>query len=165
MLLNAEFTTCELLKPDSKERIKTYIRVVVFRTKRGRFSFSRGKAAQVHRLREGVLAELEPDHPLEEAHGVQAVRVRPLRKGLPEEGRPEEAQGDAAHRTEADGDHLVRGAVPAAPLSYRRRRQGGRGQHPVHPVPRTAVRIEAVTISVMRDGSFLQFVTFRAIVF
>lgn len=47
-------------------------------------------------VRKGVQPELELDNALEEAHRIQAVRMRAVPQGVPAEGRPAETQGDAA---------------------------------------------------------------------
>ena len=48
----------------------------------------RGEAAQVHRLQQSVQPIIEPDYAHAQTHGVQALRLRPVRKGLPAQGRP-----------------------------------------------------------------------------
>ena len=48
----------------------------------------RGEAAQVHRLQQGVQPIIEPDHAHAQAHRLQALRLRPLREGLPAQGGP-----------------------------------------------------------------------------
>lgn len=52
---------------------------------------------------ESLQPELQPDHTQQETHRIQAVRLRPLRQGLPEESGPEEAQRDAT-RTQMKRD-------------------------------------------------------------
>lgn len=47
-------------------------------------------------VREGLQPEFQLDHTQQEAHGLQAVWLRPVREGLPEESGPKETQGDAA---------------------------------------------------------------------
>jgi len=47
-------------------------------------------------VRQVVQPELQPHHAQPEAHGIQALRLRPVRQRLPEESGPEEAQRDAA---------------------------------------------------------------------
>ena len=48
----------------------------------------RRKAPQVHSVRQGLLAVLQPHHPQPEAHGLQALLLRPVWQGFPEEGGP-----------------------------------------------------------------------------
>ena len=59
-------------------------------------SCRRWEAAQVPGVREGLQPELQPHHAQQETHGLQTVRLWPLRERLPEESGPAEAQGDAA---------------------------------------------------------------------
>jgi hypothetical protein len=47
---------------------------------------SRREAAQVYRVRQGVLTEQQPHHAHSEAHRLQALLLRPLRPGLPAQG-------------------------------------------------------------------------------
>lgn len=54
---------------------------------------------------EGFQPIVQPHHSHEEAHGVQALLVRALREGFPEEGRLEEAQGVAASHNTARSAH------------------------------------------------------------
>lgn len=49
-------------------------------------------------MRQGILAEQQPDHALEEAHRLQAIRLRALRSSFSTEGRSEEAPRDPARR-------------------------------------------------------------------
>lgn len=57
----------------------------------------RGEAAQVPGVREGLQSILQPDHAQPQAHGLQALRLRPVRPSLPAQGRLAAAQGDPAH--------------------------------------------------------------------
>ncbi|CAO2639027.1 hypothetical protein LEMLEM_LOCUS24725 [Lemmus lemmus] len=45
---------------------------------------------------QSVQSELQPHHSQQEAHGFQALRLRPVWEGLPEEGGSQAAPGDAA---------------------------------------------------------------------
>lgn len=47
-------------------------------------------------VRQGVQPELQPHHSQPQAHRLQALRLRPMWEGLPEEGGPQAAPGDAA---------------------------------------------------------------------
>lgn len=58
--------------------------------------FRRWEAAQVPGVREGLQPELQPHHAQQETHGIQAVRLWPVREGFPEKSGPEKTQGDAA---------------------------------------------------------------------
>lgn len=65
----------------------------------------RGEAAQVPGLRQSLQPVFEPHHAQPQAHRLQAIRVRPLRQSLPEEGGPAAPQGDSTHGVEAG--HVV----------------------------------------------------------
>ena len=60
----------------------------------------------MHALPQGVQPELQPHHPLQEAHGLQALHLLPLWTGVPAQGGPPQAQRDAARRLPIDrGGH------------------------------------------------------------
>lgn len=60
-------------------------------------SVDRRKTAQMPGVRQSVQPVVESDHAQPEAHGLQAVRVRPLRPSISAQSRSPPAQGDAAH--------------------------------------------------------------------
>ena len=72
--------------------------------------FSRGEASQVRRLRQSVQPIIESDHPLTQAHRLQALRLRPVRPGLPAQGRPAPPPREPTRRPLPTGS----GSGPAA---------------------------------------------------
>lgn len=58
--------------------------------------FCRREAPQVRRLFQSIQPIVKPHHAHAQTHWLQALLVRPVRKGVPEEGRPQEAQGVSA---------------------------------------------------------------------
>ena len=56
----------------------------------------RREAPQVPGVWQGIQPELQPHHPQPQAHRLQALWLRPVRKRLPEEGGPQAAPGDTA---------------------------------------------------------------------
>lgn len=76
-------------------------------------SDSRREAAQVHRVPEGLQPELQPDHAHEEAHGLQALRLRALRSVLPAEGGPATPSGEPPRGGCPAGGHQAPGSDAA----------------------------------------------------
>ena len=55
-------------------------------------------------VRESFQPEFQPHNAQPETHGIQTIRMRPLRQGLPAQGGPEAAQRDAA-RPQMNSSH------------------------------------------------------------
>lgn len=78
---------------------------------------------------EGFQPVVEPDHAHAQAHRLQALLVRPVREGVPEEGRPEEAQGVSAPFDARGGVQSERGVQDGGgELEQLRRRCGSKLQ-------------------------------------
>ena len=60
------------------------------------FVFYRWKTSQMPSVRQSVQSELQPDHPQQETHGIQAVRMWHLFQRLPTQGRPPPAPREPA---------------------------------------------------------------------
>lgn len=57
---------------------------------------SRREAAQVRRLQQSVQPIVEPDHAHAQTHRLQALQLRSLREGVPEEGGSAAPPGESA---------------------------------------------------------------------
>ena len=54
-------------------------------------------------LRQSFQPKFKFNHPFSQAHRIQTLQLRIVPQSFPAKGRPQEAQRDAAHRIEADG--------------------------------------------------------------
>lgn len=58
----------------------------------------------MHSVWKSVQSELKFDYSFTEAHGLQAFRLRVVPQGIPAEGGPATAQGDATHGRAGDAE-------------------------------------------------------------
>lgn len=88
---------------------------------------SRGEASQVRCLQQSLQPIIEPDHAHAQTHRLQALQLRPLREGVPEEGG-----STAPQRESAPGLPSARGRQQQHSSGLGQRQEGSaESAHPV----------------------------------